>query len=93
MTKTSESYTLIKENFDDVVKIISKGKMRDDIPNSVKLQFYALYKQATIGKCNAPKPWAFNYIESEKWNAWNTLGNMSNEDAMAKYCELYLQHL
>ncbi|CAJ0942133.1 unnamed protein product, partial [Mesorhabditis belari] len=52
---------------------------------SEKLKFYSLYKQATEGQCNVPKPGFWNVIESYKWNGWNSLGEMSREEAMEKY--------
>ena len=35
------------------------------------------YLQATIGKCNTPKPGMMDLVGKYKWNAWNDLGNMS----------------
>lgn len=56
-----------------------------------RLQFYALYKQATVGKCTTAQPWAIQVVERAKWNAWNSLGTMSKETAMLKYCDLYME--
>ena len=33
--------------------------------------------QSTVGKCNAEKPGAFDFVGKAKWNAWNSLGDMS----------------
>lgn len=92
MSTRDASQKEIKENFDYAVE-----QIRLSDPNAVngptdneKLEFYSLYKQATIGKCNTASPWAINYVEKAKWNAWNKLGNMSKNDAMIRYCELYL---
>lgn len=35
--------------------------------NELKLTFYGLYKQATVGPCNEPRPSIFNYINRAKW--------------------------
>ena len=51
------------------------------------LMFYSLYKQATIGPCNIPKPSFWDVINKAKWNAWSALGSMSKEDAMCRYVE------
>lgn len=84
----------IQENFEFAVE-----QIRNSNPNASrkptddeKLKFYGLYKQATIGKCNVGAPWAFQVVECAKWNAWNSLGNMSKETAMLKYCDLYMQN-
>lgn len=51
------------------------------------LRFYGLYKQATEGKCNQPKPSFWAVINKAKWDAWKCLGNMPKEEAMKKYVE------
>jgi len=54
----------------------------------VKLQIYALFKQATTGKCNAKKPSALNFVAKAKWDAWSKLGDMSQDDAQKTYIDL-----
>lgn len=51
------------------------------------LQFYGLYKQATVGKCNTAKPGLFALQAKAKWNAWNELQDMTKEEAMQKYVD------
>lgn len=51
------------------------------------LQFYGLYKQATVGKCNIAKPGLFALQAKAKWNAWNELGDIGKEVAMQKYVD------
>ena len=55
--------------------------------NDMMLMFYSLFKQATIGPCNIPKPAFWDIINKAKWNAWSALGGMSKEDAMGRYVE------
>ncbi|XP_077982955.1 enoyl-CoA delta isomerase 2-like [Glandiceps talaboti] len=59
--------------------------LTEDPGNEVKLKMYALFKQATVGKCNAPKPSAFNFVGKAKWNAWDSLGSLSQDDAKKQY--------
>ena len=33
--------------------------------------------QATVGKCNVAKPGMMDFVGKAKWEAWNTLGDMS----------------
>lgn len=89
MSNSSE----IKSNFDFAVQQVrnSESNGKKGPTNEEKLQFYGLYKQATVGPCNTTQPWAFQVVERAKWDAWNVLGNMSKEDAMIKYCELYME--
>lgn len=49
------------------------------------LEFYGLYKQATVGACNISKPGIFSMNARAKWNAWNDLGAMNKECAMQAY--------
>lgn len=52
---------------------------------STLLEFYGLYKQATVGPCNTSKPGIFSMNGRAKWNAWNDLGTMNKEVAMKQY--------
>eukprot|EP00127_Corallochytrium_limacisporum_P005113 Clim_evm19s199 gene=Clim_evmTU19s199 len=58
--------------------------------NADKLNFYSLYKQATVGPCNAPKPNFWDVIAKAKWEAWNGLGDMSKVEAMQQYIETFI---
>ncbi|XP_046637066.1 acyl-CoA-binding domain-containing protein 5-like [Daphnia pulicaria] len=51
------------------------------------LRFYGLFKQATLGKNNLPKPSFWAVITKAKWDAWKNLGNMPKEEAMKKYVD------
>lgn len=55
------------------------------------LEFYSYYKQATQGKCNTVRPSWFNVTAKQKWDAWNALGDLSQEEAMRKYIILLSQ--
>lgn len=71
------------ENAVNQVKLLKK-----DPGNEVKLKLYALYKQATEGPCNMPKPGVFDFINKAKWDAWNALGSMPKETARQSYVDL-----
>ena len=36
-----------------------------------------LFVEASAGKCNDPKPGAFDFVGKAKWTAWNDLGDLS----------------
>ncbi|XP_031569465.1 enoyl-CoA delta isomerase 2, mitochondrial-like [Actinia tenebrosa] len=59
--------------------------LKEDPGNEAKLKLYALFKQATVGACDAPKPGAFDFVGKAKWTAWNSLGNISKEEAEKQY--------
>uniref|UniRef100_H2PHT5 Enoyl-CoA delta isomerase 2 n=4 Tax=Pongo abelii TaxID=9601 RepID=H2PHT5_PONAB len=71
------------ENAVNQVKLLKK-----DPGNEVKLKLYALYKQATEGPCNMPKPGIFDLINKAKWDAWNALGSLPKEAARQNYVDL-----
>uniref|UniRef100_A0A8R1USE5 ACB domain-containing protein n=1 Tax=Pristionchus pacificus TaxID=54126 RepID=A0A8R1USE5_PRIPA len=60
-------------------------------PVGEQLETYALYKQATIGPCNTPKPSLMHPILRLMWNAWNKLGNMTKREAKRTYVENFIK--
>lgn len=78
----------IEENFNFAIESVQNFSKRPN--DNVLLIFYKYYKQATTGKCNIQKPGMFDIKGQAKWNAWNSLGNMSKNDAMIAYCDFYL---
>jgi acyl-CoA-binding protein len=59
-----------------------------ELSQDQKLAMYAHFKQAEIGPCTTDRPGFFDQAGRYKWDAWSALGNMSKEDAMAKYIEI-----
>ncbi|XP_046702095.1 enoyl-CoA delta isomerase 2, mitochondrial [Silurus meridionalis] len=62
---------------------VQLGTLKKDPGNEVKLKIYALFKQATQGPCNTPKPGMLDFVNKVKWDAWKSLG------ALAQHIELY----
>ncbi|GLT50456.1 hypothetical protein SLA2020_239420 [Shorea laevis] len=54
----------------------------------VALILYALYKQAIVGPCNAPKPSSWSRVEQSKWQSWKELANMASTEAMRLFVKL-----
>ncbi|ORZ00181.1 acyl-CoA-binding protein [Syncephalastrum racemosum] len=50
-----------------------------------KLSLYALYKQATQGNCNTPRPSSRQVVEYAKWKAWDRMRGMSPVEAQRLY--------
>eukprot|EP00455_Lapot_gusevi_P005026 TRINITY_DN12121_c0_g2_i1.p1 TRINITY_DN12121_c0_g2~~TRINITY_DN12121_c0_g2_i1.p1 ORF type:complete len:101 (+),score=36.48 TRINITY_DN12121_c0_g2_i1:59-361(+) len=78
---------MAEQLFKDAVKYVQSipkdGPVKPS--NSDKLMFYALFKQATDGKCKTKAPSKMNLVARAKWDAWNKLGETSKEEAMKKY--------
>ncbi|KAK1875404.1 Enoyl-CoA delta isomerase 2 mitochondrial [Dissostichus eleginoides] len=68
----------------------AKNKMstlKNDPGNEAKLKIYALFKQASQGPCNTPKPGMLDFVGKVKWDAWNSLGSISQDEARQQYCD------
>jgi acyl-CoA-binding protein len=70
--------------FDEASKYLSANR-KIKVSQELKLKFYALFKQATDGPCNRPKPSLIDFVERSKWTAWDELGKMSKDEAIARY--------
>ncbi|XP_067648821.1 acyl-CoA-binding protein-like isoform X3 [Haliotis asinina] len=56
------------------------------IPTNAELvEIYALYKQATDGDCNIPKPGSSDIAAKAKWGGWNEKRGMSAVEARTLY--------
>ena len=79
-------------DFDNAVNHVrSLPKGESTITQEQQLQFYANFKQATVGPCSqhgGAQPWAVQFEARAKWDAWNALGNKSAEAAKADYVKL-----
>nr|XP_023656056.1 enoyl-CoA delta isomerase 2, mitochondrial isoform X1 [Paramormyrops kingsleyae] len=64
------------------------GTLKTDPGNQVKLKIYALFKQATQGPCNTPKPGMLDFVNKAKWDAWSSLGSLRPEEARQQYVDL-----
>jgi peroxisomal 3,2-trans-enoyl-CoA isomerase len=53
-----------------------------------KLRLYALFKQATQGPNDTPKPGMMDVVGKYKWRAWADLGEMPQAEAEAAYIAL-----
>ncbi|XP_043195204.1 enoyl-CoA delta isomerase 2-like isoform X1 [Amphibalanus amphitrite] len=76
-----------------VFKEFEKAKERlnslsEDPGNEAKLKIYALFKQSTVGKVATDRPGMMDFVGRAKWDAWNALGDMTQEEAQKAYIAL-----
>ena len=45
----------------------AKSAALENLSNEVRLLFYALYKQGTVGDINTTAPWAIEIVNRAKW--------------------------
>ncbi|XP_043866326.1 acyl-CoA-binding protein homolog [Drosophila mojavensis] len=65
-------------------KAFTKSPTNDEF-----LEFYGLYKQATVGDNTTPEPGALDVKAKAKWNAWTKNKGMSQDAAKAAYVATY----
>lgn len=71
MIHSSVSRLYASKEFEDAKSRL--GTLQNDPGNDVKLKLYALFKQATVGPCNTPKPGMMDFVNRAKWTAWSEL--------------------
>jgi len=64
------------------------NSLAEDPGNEAKLKIYALFKQSTAGKVATSRPGMMDFVGRAKWDAWNGLGDMSQDDAQKAYIDL-----
>ena len=71
----------VASEFENVLNNLKDIDMESlNISDSIKLDFYKYYKQATVGDCNIQEPYSIFYKAHAKWKAWNSIKGMSMDD-------------
>uniref|UniRef100_A0A8C6XD76 Enoyl-CoA delta isomerase 2 n=1 Tax=Naja naja TaxID=35670 RepID=A0A8C6XD76_NAJNA len=83
---TNSTMQFSQEDFEKAKEQVNL--LQDEPSDDIKLKLYALYKQATVGSCNIPKPGMLDFVNKAKWDAWNSLGSMTLDNARQNYIEL-----
>jgi diazepam-binding inhibitor (GABA receptor modulator, acyl-CoA-binding protein) len=56
--------------------------------NATLLKIYSLYKQGSAGDNTDKKPGFGDMVGRAKWDAWNSLKDTAQKDAMQQYIDL-----
>jgi acyl-CoA-binding protein len=56
--------------------------------NDTLLELYALYKQGASGDVSGEKPGFFDFVAVAKYEAWEKLRGMKQDEAKQKYIDL-----
>jgi len=75
-----------QKDFENAVAAAKSLRERPD--NEDMLLLYALFKQATLGDIDAPKPGFFDFVGVAKFEAWEKVRGTSRHEAMSRYVEL-----
>ena len=79
---------LIDERFQAAVAWIKSAPPSKASTNEVKLQLYSLFKQAKSGDCASSRPGMFDPVGRAKWDAWDGLKGLANDEAKQRYIDL-----
>lgn len=80
---------LVTERFQACVGMM--GRRLSQLPQVTQLEYYGLFKQATLGDVSvyqpSPRPPRHHVVAAAKYNAWETKSGMSKEAAMQAYID------
>lgn len=77
----------LKATFEAAVNYVQTAEGDFKPSNDLKLELYALFKQASEGDVNGKKPGMTDFVGRAKWNAWEKLKGQSAEQAMQTYID------
>ena len=73
--------------FDAAVNYVQNAEGDVQPSNELKLEMYALYKQASDGDVSGKKPGFMDFVGRAKYDAWEQLKGTSSEQAMQTYVD------
>jgi len=77
----------LQQRFEQLVVDVRKAEGNFQPSNDLKLKIYGWFKQATEGDVNGKRPSRLNLVGRAKWDSWNALQGMSQEEAKRCYVE------
>merc|ERR1719221_1273012 len=77
----------LETEFKKAVWLIRNGPKKEGSTEQ-KLNFYKYYKQATVGNVQGSQPYRVQFEARSKWDAWNSVKDMSKDDAKKEYIAL-----
>ncbi|KAA1172712.1 acyl-CoA-binding protein [Marinobacter salinexigens] len=77
----------LKARFDEAVNYIQTAEGDFKPSNELKLEFYALYKQATDGDVSGKRPGMMDFVGRAKYDAWEKLKGTDSDTAMQRYID------
>ncbi len=78
--------TDLNDAFENAVGNVKSLPRKPD--NDTLLELYSLYKQASVGDVNGDKPGFFDFVGLSKYEAWEKLQGMPQDEAKQKYIDL-----
>ncbi|XGW12902.1 hypothetical protein V3C99_013502 [Haemonchus contortus] len=87
------SFYLPKRSFASNQELFEKAQadlktLKEEPDVDVKLQMYALFKQATVGDVQGSRPGMMDFAGRAKFDAWSKIKGISKDEAQAQYAKL-----
>ena len=80
---------VLNTSFEMSVNIVNNLKRQPD--DNELLDVYKYYKQAKFGDNNTDQPSMFNFKNTAKWKAWESVKGMEKNVAMQNYVNLSMK--
>ncbi|PFG10898.1 acyl-CoA-binding protein [Marinobacter sp. LV10MA510-1] len=77
----------LKTQFEQAVNEVQNADGDFKPSTEMKLKFYALYKQATVGDASGKRPGMMDFVGRAKYDAWAKLEGASKDQAMQQYID------
>lgn len=77
----------LKAAFEAAVNYVQTAEGDFKPSNELKLELYALFKQASEGDVNGKKPGMMDLVGKAKWTAWEKLKGQTSDQAMQTYID------
>ncbi|MFT5610882.1 MAG: diazepam-binding inhibitor (GABA receptor modulating acyl-CoA-binding protein) [Arenicella sp.] len=77
----------LKQKFHDIVALVKESDPDFNPYNELKLEMYALFKQATVGDVQGKKPAMIDLVCKAKYSAWGKLKGISTDAVMQSYMD------
>jgi len=77
----------LNAQFDEAVNEVQNADGDLKPSTEMKLEFYALYKQATVGDASGKRPGMMDFVGRAKYDAWAKLEGSSKDQAMQQYID------
>lgn len=82
----------MEAEFNKLSNVVKSAQPIKSVNNDMKLMFYSLYKQATVGNINTSRPGMFDMVGKAKWDSWKSMDGKPKDDAMYEYIRLVKEY-
>ncbi|WP_041598379.1 acyl-CoA-binding protein [Hahella chejuensis] len=78
----------LQKAFEEALNYVKTAEGDFSPSNEMKLEMYALYKQASEGDVSGSRPGMMDFVGRAKYDAWSKLQGVSKDEAMQRYVDV-----